>query len=238
MHMNTRYFCILPAVLLIAALLVLPVSAATDGKPTISASLSAVYLKAGQPLTVMGVATGTVTEGVQVWIFSGNYVNVSTVPVNPSGTFSTFYTTSGLSPAKYYVIVQHPGSDNTLQITTSGNTGQVINRKTNATIFTFTGTGSLNGAAAVTALSNAFGAPDIDDVYTKLVFTILPAGEAVPTYPGITLAPSAPSDTQPLTTAATTAVPPATTRKAPVGFITILAGIALACGAVHSFRKP
>ena len=76
MHMNTRYFCILMAVLLLAALLVLPVSAATDGKPTISASLSAVYLKTGQPLTVMGVATGTVTEGVQIWVFAGNYVNV------------------------------------------------------------------------------------------------------------------------------------------------------------------
>lgn len=238
MHMNMKYFCILPAVLLITALLVLPSSAATDGKPTISASLSAVYLKAGQPLTVMGVATGTVTEGVQIWIFSGNYVNVSTVPVNPSGTFAKTYTTGSLSPAKYYVIVQHPGSDNSLQITTSGTAGQVINRKTNATIFTFTGTGSLDGAAAVTALSNAFGAPDVDDIYTKLVFTILPATETVPTYPGNTLAPSAPSDTQPLTTAAATTAPPATTRKAPVGSITILAGIALAGGVVLSFRKP
>jgi hypothetical protein len=238
MHMNTRYFCILMAVLLLAALLVLPVSAATDGKPTISASLSAVYLKAGQPLTVMGVATGTVTEGVQIWVFAGNYVNVSTVPVNPSGTFANTYTTSSLSPAKYYVIVQHPGSDNSLQITTSGTAGQVINRKTNATIFTFTGSGSLTDTAAVTALSSAFEAPGVDDVYTKMVFTILPAGETVPTYPGNTLAPSATSPSQPATPGATTLVPTTTAKKAPVESITILAGIALACGAIHSCRKP
>jgi len=238
MHMNTRYFCILPAVLLIAALLVLPASAATDGKPTISASLSAVYLKAGQPLTVMGVATGTVTEGVQIWIFSGDYVNVSTVPVNPSGTFAKTYTTSSLSPAKYYVIVQHPGSDNSLQITTSGTAGQVINRKTNATIFTFTGTGSLNGAAAATALSNAFGAPDVDDVYTKLVFTILPATETVPTYPGTTPPAPAITSTQPASAGTATVVPTATTPKAPVQVITILAGIGLIFGAARSFGKP
>ena len=226
------------AVLLLAALLVLPVSAAPDGKPTISASLSAVYLKAGQPLTVMGVATGTVTEGVQIWVFAGNYVNVSTVPVNPSGTFAKTYTTSSLSPAKYYVIVQHPGSDNSLQITTSGTAGQVINRKTNATIFTFTGSGSLTDTAAVTALSSAFEAPGVDDVYTKMVFTIIPAGETVPTYPGNTLAPSATSPSQPVTPGATTLVPTTTAKKAPVESITILAGIALACGAIHSCRKP
>ncbi len=112
-----------------------------------------------------------------------------TAAVNPSGTFSNAYTTTGLAPAKYYVIVQHPGVDNSLQITTKGNTGQVINRKTNATVFSFTGAGNLVDAAAVTALSNAFNAPGVDDIYTKLVFTILPANEAVPTYPGNTPAP-------------------------------------------------
>ena len=102
------------------------------------------------------------------------------------------------------MIVQHPGSDNSLQITTGGTPGQVINRKTNATIFTFTGSGSLTDTAAVTALSSAFEAPGVDDVYTKMVFTILPAGETVPTYPGNTLAPSATSPSQPATPGATT----------------------------------
>src|SRR5665647_1778566 len=107
MHKNTRFVCSLLALQLIVALLVLPVSAATEGKPTISASLSTVYLKAGQPLTVQGIATGQATEGVQIWIFAGSYLNVSTVAVNPSGTFSNAYITTGLAPAKYYVIVQH-----------------------------------------------------------------------------------------------------------------------------------
>ena len=88
MHKNTRFVGGLLALQLIVALLVLPVSAATEGKPTISASMSAVYLKAGEPLTVQGIATGQATEGVQIWIFAGNYLNVSTAAVNPSGTFS------------------------------------------------------------------------------------------------------------------------------------------------------
>ncbi|MFY9799757.1 MAG: hypothetical protein WAK10_00755 [Methanoregula sp.] len=234
MDKKIRYFCVLIA-LLIAALCVLPVSAAVETKPSISTSLSAVYIKAGQPITVMGIATGTVTEGVQVWIFAGNYVNVSIVPVNPSGTFSTTYNTSGLPPAKYYVIVQHPGSDNSLQITSSGYSGQVINKKTNATIFSFTGTGSVTDAAAVTALSNAFSAEGVDDIYAKQVFTILPENETVPTYPG-TIAPgSATPATQSGTAAATTVVPAAT--KSPVAIVTVLAGIALALGAAMYVRK-
>jgi hypothetical protein len=235
MDKKIRYFCVILA-LLIGALCVLPVSGATDVKPTISTSLSAVYIKAGQPITVMGIATGTVTEGVQVWIFAGNYVNVSTVMVNPSGTFSTTYNTSGLPPAKYYVIVQHPGSDNTFQITTSGYSGEVINRKTNATVFSFTGTGSITDAAAVTALTNAFSSPGVDDIYAKQVFTILPENETVPTYPG-TIAPGSTTSSTQSGTAATTVVPAATTVKSPVAFVTVLAAIALALGAALYVRK-
>jgi hypothetical protein len=239
MHKNTRYVCGLIALQLIIVLLVLPVSAATEGKPTISASLSTVYLKAGQPLTVQGIATGQVTEGVQVWIFGGNYLNVSTVTVNPSGTFSKAYITSSLAPAKYYVIVQHPGVDNSLQIATMGNTGQVINKKTNATVFSFTGAGSLVDAAAVTALSNAFNAPGIDDIYTKMVFTVLPANEAVPTYPGATPAPgSVTSATQTSMPSATIVAPVSpTAKKSPVGLVTVIAGITLALGAALYTRK-
>jgi hypothetical protein len=231
MHKNTRFICGLLALQLIVALLVLPVSAATEGKPTISASMSTVFLKAGEPLTVQGIATGQVTEGVQIWIFAGNYLNVSTAAVNPSGTFSNAYTTTGLAPAKYYVIVQHPGADNSIQVTTKGNTGQVINKKTNATIFSFTGTGNLVDAAAVTALSNAFNADGVDDIYTKLVFTVLPANEAVPTYPGNTPAPGS-------VTTGTGAVPGSTTvAKSPVELVTVIAGITLALGAALYTRK-
>jgi len=239
MHKNTRFVCGLLALQLIVALLVLPVSAATEGKPTISASLSTVYLKAGQPLTVQGIATGQVTEGVQIWIFAGSYLNVSTVAVNPSGTFSNAYITTGLAPAKYYVIVQHPGVDNSLQISTKGNTGEVINRKTNATVFSFTGAGNLVDAAAVTALSNAFNAPGVDDFYTKLVFTVLPATEAVPTYPGNTPAPgSVTSATQAASPAGTGVIPVSTTTaKSPAGLVTVIAGITLALGAALYTRK-
>ena len=151
--------------------------------------MSTVFLKAGKPLTVQGIATGQATEGVQIWIFAGNYLNVRYCCGQSFRYILKRLYYTGLAPAKYYVIVQHPGVDNSLQITTKGNTGQVINRKTNATIFSFTGTGNLVDIAAVTALSNAFNAPGVDDIYTKLVFTVLPANEAVPTYPGNTPAP-------------------------------------------------
>ena len=266
MQQNIRCICVLLALQLIFALVVLPVAGITNGtaadsqgKPTISATLSAAFVTPGQSIRVMGIATGKVTEGVQVWIFAGNYVNVSTVPVNPSGTFSSTYNTTGLPPAKYYVIVQHPGSDNSLQITTSGDTGQVINRKTNTTIFNFTGTGSVHDEAAVSALSDAFNEPGVDDIYTKSVFTIVSANETVPTYPG-TIVPGLDSHGCNITagytwcgekqtcirtseescsaaSATQNVTPAATTKKSPVQFVTVLAGIAIALGAVLYARK-
>lgn len=266
MQQSTRYICILLALQLVFALVVLPVSgivnetaSGSPAKPTISASLSAAYIAAGQPIRVMGIATGTVPEGVQVWIFAGNYVNVSTVPVNPSGTFSATYNTTGLPPAKYYVIVQHPGSDKSLQITTSGYSGQVINGKTNATIFSFTGAGSVHDEAAVTALSNAFRDTGADDVYTKSVFTIVSANETVPTYPGTLVGSDQDShgcipsagyswceekqkclrtwEENCSASSATQAVTPATSAKSPVQIVTVLAGITLGLGAVLYSRK-
>ncbi len=98
---------------IMAALAVLPVSAIVYPPPTISptgvnttipgnsdiiatmaakhfvsATVSSGSLAAGQPVTIRRRVTGGVlSEGVQIWVFPGNYLNVSHVPVNTDGTF-------------------------------------------------------------------------------------------------------------------------------------------------------
>jgi hypothetical protein len=167
----------------------------------------------GEPVTVSGVASGgNLASGVQIWVFAGNYVNVSTVPVKSDGTYSKVYPTNGLPAAIYYVIVQSPGKDGELSIvleTTGQYSGQVINTKTGKPIFTFTGSGSVQDSAAALALSNAFNQPGVDDIYSKCTFQLV-----------------APETAAPVSTTAAPA-PVTTTKKSPVALITVFAAVGL-----------
>jgi len=233
------------ALLLVVGCIVLPVSGfavssapanpattatvAAAQKPFISASASPLQPNIGDPVTVSGVATGgNLTAGVQIWVFAGNYVNITTVPVNADGTFSKTYQTSGLPAATYYVIVQSPGNNGVLDIAmqTSGlYSGQVTDTKTGAYIFNFTGTGSIQDAAAATALSAAFNLPGVDDVFTKCTFQLVTPG-ATPS----SATPAAPVVTSPAPS------PLQTTAKSPLSPFPLLAGIGIA-GLVMVWRS-
>jgi hypothetical protein len=272
MKSNTRFlFTIVIAILVMAALVVLPVSgvvtpaapvptnSATQAKqPFVSATVSAPSINAGQPVTISGTSTGPASE-VQIWIFAGNYVNVTMVPVNSDGKYSKTYATAGLPQATYYVFVQNPGADNKLQITTSGYSGQAVNANTGAVIFNFTGTGSVTDKAAVEALSNALALPGVDDIYTKAQFAIT-ASPATTTV----MMPGSDRDShgcigsagytwcepkqkclrewEESCTGAAPAKPPVsaapTTAKSPLPPVVAIAGLALACCSAAFYRKP
>jgi len=172
------------ATLVVAAICIIPVTAevtpagttaaALGAKPYVTATVSASSVTAGTPITISGTSTGSAPE-VQIWVFAGNYVNVSTVPVNTDGTYSKTYNTAGIPAGTYYVFVQNPGDDDKIQVTTSGVYGAVVNTNTGAVIFNFTGTGSVTGDAAAVALQGALSAPGVDDIYTKAQFAINPS---------------------------------------------------------------
>lgn len=210
---------------LLIAVLALPVSGAeatvnasgiestVTAVPYISATATPAKAMTGEPVTISGVATGgNLTGGVQIWVFAGNYVNVTTVPVNTDGTYSKVYPTTGLPAALYYVIVQSPGKDGSLNIvmdTTGQYSGQVMNTKTGKPIFTFTGTGSVQDSAAAQALSDAFNQPGVDDIYSKCTFQLVAAETAAPVSTSVLPAPVT------------------TTKKSPVAVITVIAAIGL-----------
>ena len=139
-------------------------------------------------------------------------MNVTTVPIT-NGTYAKTFSTAGLPPATYYVFVQYSGGDNTFNITTKGFAGQVVNTKTNETIFNFTGTGNVQDESAMLALGNALNTQGFDDVYTKL---------------GIVLAAPAINTTTIVTTPVSSTSVPKTTTKAPLPAIVVLAGIGMA----------
>lgn len=276
MKPNTRFqFTIIIAILVMAALVVLPVSGAVAPTATVTtnsatqaiqsyvtATVSAPSITAGQPVTISGTSTGPATA-VQIWIFAGNYVNVTMVPVNPDGTYSKTYATAGFPQVIYYVFVQSPGTDNKLQITTSGYSGQAVNANTRAVIFNFTGTGSVTDKAAVEALSNALALPGVDDIYTKTQFAITASGAASPATT-TAMMPGSDRDShgcigsagytwcepkqkclrewEESCTGTAPTTPPVsaaqTTAKSPLPPVVAIAGLALACCAAAVYRKP
>ncbi|MEI7857260.1 MAG: hypothetical protein WCH85_07140 [Methanomicrobiales archaeon] len=195
---------------LLAVLVVLPVSSAVDSpattpvKPFVSVSISPVVPVVGDTAYVAGVAQGgNLTAGVQIWVFAGNYVNVTTVPLNADGySYKQIYQTGHLPPATYYVFVQSPAIDGQFDVDfiESGKyTGQVVNTRTNTMILNFTGVGSVLDKDASQALSNALNQPGMDDVYSKAAFQLV-APTAIsldmttaPTVPATTAAPAAPT---------------------------------------------
>jgi len=218
------------AILLLAVLVVLPVSGAdtTNVTSQVTATTLSSTVVVGDPVTVIGTAAGgNLTAGVQIWVFAGNYVNVTTVPVNAKGDFLKAFPTAGLPQATYYIFVQSPGSNGKFDIDTpkvSGYTSQVVNTNTGAVIFNFTGMGSVQDAAAAQQLSQALNQQGIDDVYTKLtVQLVLPTTSPTPviTSPPVSQAPSK--------------VP--TTAKSPVSVLVAVSGAGIACLAVFAMKR-
>ena len=224
------------ALMILTVLAVLPVSAQvpsgnpapaiTTGADAISTSTPSYYVTAsvttgtpvvGDLVTIFGTAAGdTLPTAVQIWVFAGNYVNVTTVPVDVAGDFSETFSTTGLPPATYYVFIESPGpnADFNIDLAESGGfAGQVINTATNSLIFNLTGAGSMKNENASQALSEAFSDPEVDDVYTKLTFHL-----------------SAPNTTAGSTTSATSPAQTSTPRSPPAGemcgFALLIGGLA------------
>jgi hypothetical protein len=248
----------------VVLVLLAPVSAATGAsdnasKPWISATATPSIVKVGSPVTISGTATGTnASSSVQIWIFAGNYANVTSAPVNSTGYYSKTYNTSGLPPAYYYVFVQSPGADTSFNINLKGYSGEVVNTATGKVIFNFTGTGSVTDTAAATALSAAFNTQGSDDVYAKTGFQLvsltaasnatsqikdvqatLLAGNASPvpaeTKPPVSTAAKTPVMTA--TPAKTTVPVTSQTTKTPLSGFTAFAGLSVAAIAFCLARK-
>ena len=242
---NIRFLICL--IIIAGLLLMATVSAETNAapdlnKPSITVSVSPSTPKVGDTVVISGTAKGgNLTPGISMWIFAGNYVNITNVPVNASGFYSKSVNTAEFPPAYYYIFVQHPGSDSKFNINVKGYSGEVVNTNTGTVIFNFTGTGSVNDNAAAIALSNAFNSIGVDDVFSKTGVQLLPAVASTngttttvsSTQPAITVADTSKiPDSKPATLAA---IPAAT--KAPLSIISSVLGIGLVGIGIAFLRK-
>jgi hypothetical protein len=177
------------------------ITATTTPAHSVSATISSGSPAVGEPVTISGTVTGTMLpSNVHVWVFAGSYMNVTSVPLNSYGMFSKTLSTTGLTPALYFVYIQSPGPNGEFEVDIEKvgiYSGQVINTRTNATIFNITGIGSVHDSAASQALSDAIADQGFDDAYTKLTFQLTATGNTTATMqtisatPGTSAAPSA-----------------------------------------------
>jgi hypothetical protein len=228
---------IVPVLFLIVVLLtILPVSvpaAASDANgPSLSAMVSSTEPAAGEPVTVSGFAEGgNLTAGVRVWIFGGNYINVTTVPVGENGAFSTTYQTKNLPAGNYHILAEGAGNDGAfdLDLTKTGEYSfDVINPKTGTKVMTFTGVGSVLDMETLEMLSAALNQAGYDDPYAQLSFDL--AGQNGGTATVMTTnSVSTPSVSQ--------TVAPTTPGKSPVSAVIPCAALVFAGAALVLYRR-
>jgi S-layer glycoprotein len=157
-------------------------------QPFVTATTSSATVARGDDMYITGNAEGDPTQGVAIWILGKNYVSYTTETVEDNGAFEyQFSGNSDLAPGQYFVVVQHPMTNDLFDLAPqAGNpaVGQtavvrpVLDRQLATPagllppVFILEGTGSLQGSNAATALVNAMNSADIDDTYYKLTFMI------------------------------------------------------------------
>jgi len=218
--------------LMVVLVTVLPVSVPAAGEPSLSAMVSSTEPALGEPVTVSGYAEGgNLTAGIRVWVFGGNYINVTTVPVGTNGAFSATFQTKDLPKGNYYILAEGAGNDGAfdLDLTKTGEYSfEVINPKTGTKIMTFTGVGSVLDMAALEMLSAALNQAGYDDPYAQLSFEV--AEQVGGTASAVTTtAVSTPVVSQ--TAAATT------TTKSPVSAVMPCAALVFAGAALVLYRR-
>jgi hypothetical protein len=168
---NTQKIAII--VIILAGLFVIPSSAVTFT----SGQASGPVIAKGDPVYITGIATGQPQVGLQVWVIGHNFLQVSTIPVNPDDSY-TFElnpdVTQNLAPGLYYVLIQDPMENDQFDIIYDPATGNVINRQlgNGMVIFHMSGSGSLQSPNAAAALIQAISSQYIDDTFVTSAFTI------------------------------------------------------------------
>jgi PGF-CTERM protein len=150
----------------------------TLSAPLISSANISSTIAQGDILDITGTATGTTQ--LAAWLFGINEFMYNTISVNSNATYSYELgggITADLAPGQYYVIIQHPGPDNTFEVYPNPSMTAVIGTPpaSGIVLFYVAGANRLEGSDAAQALITALNSPNIDDTYTSRTFLVEPA---------------------------------------------------------------
>jgi len=177
---SLRWIASCIGVLLIGTALIALPAGAVNLEASGSASSNTVTIANGDSVFIHGIATGQPQNGLQLWIISHNYLKVTTLPVNDDDTYEyelRSADTQNLASGQYFFLVQHPMMNGQFDIVYDRASGRIINKQLGEggmTIFTISGSGSLQGPDSAQALVNAIDSQNIDDTFATYSFYISP----------------------------------------------------------------
>ncbi|MFA5269266.1 MAG: PIN domain-containing protein [Methanoregula sp.] len=147
-------------------------------KPFVSATVSQTSFAKGDTLYITGTAEGMSRQKLQLWIFGDSFFYHDTIRSNADSSFMIKLAsniTKTLLEGQYYAIIQHPMMNNEFDVFPDDKkTNILINIPKKATrLFSLNESDGFRGQKAAEELIRAINSPDIDDICTQLMFTIV-----------------------------------------------------------------
>ena len=149
-------------------------------KPFLSAVPSGTVVAKGDKLVITGTAEGDPST-LNLYIFGTNYFLPDSITVEDDGTYKKEVTIdSNLASGQYFVVIQHPMMDGAFDALLSDKSSgdryfyipNVVNGQGDQSSFFVEGNKRLTGSQAADSLTKMIDSANIDDVYTKLTFTV------------------------------------------------------------------
>ena len=148
-------------------------------KPFLSAVPSGTVVAKGDKIYIRGTAEGDPSY-LQLYIFGPNFYKRDTITVEDDGTYEKkIEVGSDWASNQYYVVIEHPMENGAIDVDEWKENGKTILYIPNAdgsyspqSSFVVDGSGKLQSANAANALTTMIDNANIDDVYTKLTFTV------------------------------------------------------------------
>ncbi|HJK07301.1 MAG TPA: hypothetical protein O0X77_01545, partial [Methanocorpusculum sp.] len=143
-------------------------------QPFLSAVPSGTVVAKGDKIYISGTAEGDPSY-LQLYIFGPNKFVRESITVEDDGSYEKKLDIgSDWASSQYYVVIEHPMYNGEIDVQYQG--GNLFINNTNAesasTIQSSFNVDKLQGANAADALTKMIDNPNIDDIYTKLTFTV------------------------------------------------------------------
>jgi hypothetical protein len=147
-------------------------------QPFLSAKPSGTLVAKGDKIYIRGTAAGNPTN-LKLFIFGPNYFADHSITVEDDGTYEKKLDIDrSLSSNQYFVVIQHPMYNGKfdVQLNTEDDERyfeiQSPEGYFSQSSFYVEGPNKLQGSQAADALTKMIDSPNIDDIYTKLTFTV------------------------------------------------------------------
>ncbi len=147
-------------------------------QPFLSATPSGTTVAKGDKIYIRGTAEGDPST-LKLYIFGPNYFTTESITVEDDGSYEKkLDINSDMSSNQYYVVIEHPMYNGKIDVDDTGSASnpRVLSIANNAggeqASFIVWGTNKLQGSNAADALTKMIDSANIDDIYTKLTFTV------------------------------------------------------------------